>query len=252
MDKMCKKCNTSKSLESFEKGRATCKICRQIQKTLWEQSFREKNREQYNASQREYYADNKDTIIARINTYQKSNLDKIKKRNKKYYSKNKEKILKSVKLYYELNTDAIKAQKNKRAKINRKLSPSFKIRDNVSRSIRKSLALNKLSKNRKSCLQFLPYTIEELKNHLELQFESWMNWQNQGTYNKNTWNDNDQTTWTWQIDHIVPHSTFNYTSMEDQVFKECWSLSNLRPLSAKQNFLDGITRVRHKEKLNAL
>lgn len=27
--------------------------------------------------------------------------------------------------------------------------------------------------------------------------------------------------------------------MEDENFKKCWALSNLRPLSAKQNVLDG-------------
>jgi hypothetical protein len=49
---------------------------------------------------------------------------------------------------------------------------------------------------------------------------------------------NKSTTWTWNIDHIIPHSTFKYISMEDQSFKECWSLTNLRPYSAKQNILD--------------
>ena len=92
--------------------------------------------------------------------------------------------------------------------------------------------------------------MDELKSHLEQQFESWMNWKNYGKYNKNTWNDNDQLTWTWQIDHIIPHSTFNYESMEDEEFKKCWSLDNLRPYSSKQNFLDGVMRVRHNTPYN--
>jgi len=64
-------------------------------------------------------------------------------------------------------------------------------------------------------------------------------------YNANTWDDSDSSTWTWQIDHIIPQSTFAYSSMEDEAFKKCWSLDNLRPLSAKQNYLDGVRRVRH-------
>jgi hypothetical protein len=72
-----------------------------------------------------------------------------------------------------------------------------------------------------------------------------MIWQNYGRYDATKWNDNDPFTWTWQIDHIVPQSTFHYTSMEDQSFRDCWALSNLRPLSAKQNFLDGVSRIRH-------
>jgi hypothetical protein len=57
-----------------------------------------------------------------------------------------------------------------------------------------------------------------------------------------TWNDNDLTTWTWQIDHVIPHSKFNYISMEDREFQDCWVLNNLRPYSAKQNILDGNRR----------
>ena len=64
-------------------------------------------------------------------------------------------------------------------------------------------------------------------------------------YNKNMWNNNDPQTWTWQIDHIIPHSTFKYTSMEDDNFKKCWALENLRPYSSKQNFFDGVQKTRH-------
>lgn len=87
--------------------------------------------------------------------------------------------------------------------------------------------------------------MEKLKRHLEGQFESWMTWDNHGRYDVKTWNDNDQNTWTWQIDHIIPHSKFHYTSMENQEFKDCWALSNLRPYSAKQNVIDGTSRARH-------
>jgi len=45
---------------------------------------------------------------------------------------------------------------------------------------------------------------------------------------------------------IIPQSTFKYSSMEDQEFKNCWALSNLRPLSAKQNNFDGIHQIRHR------
>ena len=74
-----------------------------------------------------------------------------------------------------------------------------------------------------------------------------MNWDNQGIYNPKTWDDNDTTTWKWQIDHIIPESDFNYITPNDPEFKECWALKNLRPLSAKQNILDGVSRIRHKK-----
>jgi 5-methylcytosine-specific restriction endonuclease McrA len=39
----------------------------------------------------------------------------------------------------------------------------------------------------------------------------------------------------WVIDHIVPHSLFNYTSASDELFVKCWSLKNLRPLEKTKN-----------------
>lgn len=66
-----------------------------------------------------------------------------------------------------------------------------------------------------------------------------MNWNNRGKYNYKKWNDNDLSTWTWQLDHIIPHANFHYTSMTDVDFKKCWALDNLRPVSAKENILKG-------------
>lgn len=74
-----------------------------------------------------------------------------------------------------------------------------------------------------------------------------MNWDNYGSYGPKTWNDNDQSTWRWQLDHITPQSDLPYTSIGDENFKKCWALENLRPLSAKQNMIDGVTRTRHKK-----
>jgi hypothetical protein len=69
-----------------------------------------------------------------------------------------------------------------------------------------------------------------------------MNWNNYGIYYTNLWNDNDPSTWVWNIDHIIPQSKLPYTSMEDDNFKKCWALDNLRPYSAKQNIIDGNKR----------
>ncbi len=50
----------------------------------------------------------------------------------------------------------------------------------------------------------------------------------------------------WNTGHIVPQSNLKYISMDSNEFRQCRALSNLRPYSAKQNFVDGIYRVRHK------
>lgn len=65
------------------------------------------------------------------------------------------------------------------------------------------------------------YSIQELKEYLELQFDENMNWENMGDY--------------WEIDHIVPLNLFHYNTEQDEQFKICWSLANLRPLEKIAN-----------------
>jgi hypothetical protein len=127
----------------------------------------------------------------------------------------------------------------------RKNDPAFKLRNLISSHVRYGLSNSGVSKNGESCWKYLPYTPQQLKSHLESLFESWMNWQNRGLYKTDEWDDNNINSWKWQLDHIIPHSEFKYTSMEDEEFKKCWALSNLRPYSAKQNLLDGVNRTRH-------
>jgi hypothetical protein len=108
----------------------------------------------------------------------------------------------------------------------------YKLKKRVSFQIRFALKNNGSKKYGKSCLKFLGYTIEDLKKHIESLFDANMSWANHGIY--------------WHIDHIIPQSLLPYTSMEDESFKKCWSLENIRPLEAKQNMSDGATKVRHK------
>lgn len=74
--------------------------------------------------------------------------------------------------------------------------------------------------NSKYC-KALGYTWPDLKDHLERQFLPWMGWENWGRE--------------WEIDHIRPRSSFRYESIEDPTFRECWGLSNLRPLPRAEN-----------------
>ncbi len=165
--------------------------------------------------------------------------------NKKYYKANKEKDNERSKIYRKNHIKELKQYFNEYVKQKRQNDPSFKLRMDVSTLIRRALKNSFSSKNGQSCFKYLNYTKQQLLKYLESQFEPWMTWNNHGKYNSKTWKDNDPTTWTWQIDHIIPQSDLPYTSMKDINFKKCWSLTNLRPLSAKQNFLDGIYRKRH-------
>ena len=176
-----------------------------------------------------------------VSKYDKAKASKI---NAEQYLKNREKILKEKKNYRLKNKDKLNVYNAEYKRKRYATDPCYKIRMIFSGRIRKSLT-NHGGKNGSSFLDKLPYSLEDLKTHLEELFESWMSWDSFGIYNPKTWDDNDSSSWTWNIDHIVPHSKFKYSSMDSIEFKECWSLDNLRPLSSKDNMLDGVNRRRH-------
>lgn len=194
-----------------------------------------------------YYEENKKEIITTSVIYYWNNKDKKKIYDRKYYLNNIDRLKEEDRAYRLNNRNKI--NKYNRAYIKNRLQNDkvFKLRTSISRSINVILKKNFSSKNNQSCLKYLPYTTKELKQHIESLFETWMCWANWGIYDPMIWDDENPLTWTWQLDHKTPQSQLLYTSMTDDNFKICWSLDNLRPLSAKQNIIDGATRIRHKK-----
>jgi len=230
---------------------------------------------------KKYYENNKDKILERNKQYRLANKEKIKEQKKQYNLENIEKIKASKQQYYLDNKEKYKedfkqyninhrneirkskkqyAQQNKE-KINKSRRERIenniflKLRQDLSGIIRGSLKRHLSSKNGRSMSDFLPYTMEDLKIHLESLFSHpsnltpggkvWMTWSNWGKYIFKTWDEYEPSTWVWHIDHIIPQSNLPYYSMEDDNFIKCWSLNNLRPLSADINIVEGATRIRH-------
>lgn len=71
----------------------------------------------------------------------------------------------------------------------------------------------------------LGYTWATLRAHLERQFLPGMTWEN--------WGD------VWEVDHIIPLSTFKYETIKCETFRVAWALSNLRPLPRNENAAKG-------------
>jgi len=219
-----------------------CSICK-INKDI--SAFRVKNKNNILSISK----DCKDCLNLKMREWRLNNPEKSKAQNKtpgakeskkKWLLKNKDKRAAYEKQYYldnieqfKINSQSEKCKETKRLykKNRRNNDPIFRMRGNISNAIYRALIKGKSNKAGQSILQYLDYTIDILKIHLENKFDDKMSWDNYGSY--------------WHIDHIIPHSTFNYISMKDQSFKECWALSNLRPLDAKQNMSDGATRIRH-------
>jgi ribosomal protein L33 len=165
--------------------------------------------------------------------YKRKNRDLLASKQKIYYQDHIDESATYHREWYKENKTDVKQRVKNNVYKRRSVDPIFRMREAISANIRMCI-----KKNHQPFDKFISYTIQELKSHLEKQFEFWMTWNNYGTYRIDTWDNNDQSTWTWQIDHIIPHSKFKYNSMHDQEFKDCWALSNLRPYSAKQNLID--------------
>lgn len=104
---------------------------------------------------------------------------------------------------------------------------AFSINERMSAGIRQSLRLGKGGWRWEA---LTGYTVQELADHLERQFTKGMTWDRfmSGEIH---------------IDHIIPKTSFRFDSYEDQEFKQCWALSNLRPMWAIDNVRKGDSRL---------
>ena len=152
--------------------------------------------------------------------------DKAREYHRKYREKNRQKIREYQREYqreYRKKWEEENKEKvNDYYKKRRQQDPVLKLRHNVGAAIRDALKRADGSKNGESVMQHLPYTIDELREHLESQWEEGMTWDNHARDG-------------WHIDHIVPQAALPYDSMEHPNFLECWKLENLQPLWAKDN-----------------
>jgi hypothetical protein len=240
ISKRCHYCNKYFHPEDFYSDTDwKCSHCTYQYKKDWAS----KNKAKIKEKNRKHYLNNRTKILV----YVKSHTDKVKKKEYDYnrYHKDIEAGRKRNRESYYRNKESyrIRARIYTRKKYKEDIIYKLKIR--VSCEISRNLLKNHSSKNRKSILNYLNYSMKDLKTHLESQFEPWMTWDNWGVYRVENWNNNDSSTWKWQIDHIIPQSNFKYTTMDCQEFRDCWAFSNLRPLRADINILEGAKRTRH-------
>lgn len=152
----------------------------------------------YRKYKQEYAAKNKE----KKREYDKNRRHIKRLQDKEYRKTHKEQI----KQYQIDNADRIKAYNKQRYRNN-------KIGKLISNAMCSALKGNKAGQHWED---LVPYTLEQLRTHLESQFTPKMNWNNYGDY--------------WEVDHIIPQNVFNYTTHQDRDFQICWSLANLRPL----------------------
>jgi len=208
--KTCTKCKENKLLEMFSNMKRSrdgknneCKVCCKLRaKNLYEV-----NKDLVKIKSKEYYLNNKSKKLEYNLKYSSDNKDKFKV----YYVNNKSQRIEYDRVYKikKYNTDD-----------DYKLKIS--IRNSIFKSFKRSLK-GKFNKSKKT-LDILGCSFEEFKLYLELKFEDWMNWNNQGLYN-------GFQNFGWDIDHIVPISS---AKTEEEIYK-LNHYTNFQPLCSHIN-----------------
>jgi hypothetical protein len=147
---------------------------------------------------------------------------------------------------YKTDDERIEAQRNRRRMFQLNLTDEQRKKEKIARNKRDAIKLqnpfHKAKENlRCSALNgfkngynagtqphiLFGCTHEELKNHIELQFEPWMNWSNRGFGVAGQ----AQKNYHWQLDHIKPLNSA--TNLEEYI--ALWHYTNIRPLCAYAN-----------------
>lgn len=208
--KKCKKCQLEKSEDCFHKSknkkgdlvlRARCKEC-------------------VNAFLREKYENEKAYHIERNKKWSDNNPEKVAAIKRKYYLKNKNKFKKASQKWVLNNRKKASQNTVNCNKKRYKIDPAFRLERRIRNYVYKIAKTLKINKTHAS-LHHLGCSIEELKNHIESQWQENMTWENYGLHG-------------WHIDHIKPLSFFiknsnnpweanHYTNLQP-----LWSIDNLK------------------------
>jgi hypothetical protein len=209
LKKVCKKCGLDKNTNEFHKNRNICKIC-------------------WNQHMKPYYAD-----------YRKNNSTKISDNYNNWLINNKESRVKYQKDYH--NNEKIRQQKKER----KKQTPKEKQREYKKNWYEKysNIPVYKLTFNIRSLIyqsfknagyikeshtyEILGCSFEYLLEHIEKQFQPWMNWNNQGKYNGDF-------NFGWDIDHIEPLFPEGIKRSPEDIIR-LNHYTNLQPLCSKIN-----------------
>lgn len=157
--------------------------------------------------------------------YYQKHKNKLKSYYKKWASINRKKLREKHKRWRDKNKDRIRKQSRDWSRNRKNSDPIYKLNQYIRLALWQNLKESNIVKYKKT-FDILPFTIEELVIHLEKLFTPKMEWNNYGE---------------WHVDHIIPMSSFNIKSINDEEFIKCWSLSNLEPKWKTTRVIDGVT-----------
>jgi len=190
------------------------------------------NKEKIKEWNKEYYLKNKEHKKESSKKYHLKNREKRLKQMKEHHLKNKEQHNKKMREHHLKNKEHYQEQQKKyqskpetkeliRNRVNKKYKTDINFRISKICRTRVYEALKGITKSA-STMKLIGCTIDELRKHLESQFEPWMTWENHGL---------------WDIDHIKACAKFNLVDPEEQ--HACFNWTNLQPLEHIANIKKG-------------
>jgi hypothetical protein len=206
--KICTKCGETKPVSAFhlEKRRVgyrpRCKDCHAEDAA----KYRAEHADDLKAYNDNWYAENKEAKNRKAREWQRANPEKVKSYQQKYRT---------------THGDLMLARRKLRDKLKRS-TPQGRLENNIKAAIHRGLTAE--AKRRRPTFALLGYTVDDLRSHLEKQFQPGMTWENYGE---------------WHVDHKVPLAAHNYETPDDIDFKKAWALNNLQPLWAIDNHSKG-------------
>lgn len=170
------------------------------------------------------------THLAARKAWRKNNPESVRMSRKLFSDKHPEKCLawaksfskknpEKVAAYKRLSKDKNRQEHNARIRERLRTDRNYALNNRIRAAI--GLALRG-KKNGKTWQSIVGYSAETLRRHLERQFTAGMSW---AAFLRGE----------IHIDHRRPVSSFRFDGPDDEQFRDCWSLSNLQPLWARDN-----------------
>lgn len=210
--------------EIFKDGKKKCPIC----KTYKEPEYYQKCTSCTNG----ITSHCKKCSVIKNKEYRDSIPEDLKKeRKRKEYIKNRERYLKASKEYAQNNKEHTTLWRREYERNIKYTNPLLHLSKNV-RSLIKTTFVRGIVDNitkAKKTTTILDCSFKDFKEHIESQFESWMNWDNYG----DVCGSQLEKKCSWDLDHIIPMSI---AKTEEEIYMlNHWS--NFQPLCTFENRL---------------
>lgn len=237
--KICTLCRIEKPLDNFSLHKASkdnfhfwCKPCLKKKKAEYFQKNKEKdmarmsawaksNPEKSAAIKRKNYQNKKDIYCQQAKDRREKDPQANRIRCAEYRKRNLEKAREACRVRQKNNREKVNTYHRVYRKTRIGRDALYSLRIACRHRILKALKAKGFQKNSKTTA-LLGCTIQELKLHIESQFQHGMTWENRGFAG-------------WHIDHRVPLAS---AGTEAELLALC-HFSNLQPMWAEENFAKG-------------